>query len=110
MRSYYAHLETAMGKAAEATIPPKPTFRSSAIFPVFHRENISSRILFLGYWILKRNIQSLGAVVTLRSLQGAILSRTNFQIQVAKTYRLEVKEMLEKTNLPIESPFEGSME
>jgi len=109
MRSYYAHLETAMGKTVEA-ISPKPTFRSSAIFPVFHQKDISSRILFMGYWMLKRNIQSIGAVVTLRSLAGALLSRMNFQIQEAKTYRLEVKEMLEKAGIQTDKPFEGSME
>ena len=60
MRSYYAHLSTTAPEKI-GPIAPKPTCRASAIFPAF-RSGISSRIIFLGYWQLKRNIEQLTAV------------------------------------------------
>lgn len=109
MRSYYSHLETAMG-VSQGPIVPKPVLRSSAIFPVFHREGISSRIIFMGYWLLKRNIHELTAVITLRSLEGKILARSTMSIKEAKTFRLELSDQLTRAGIPLDQPFEGSLE
>jgi hypothetical protein len=106
MRSYYAHLETAMN--VKTSIPGKPVFRSSAIFPVIHNELISSRILFMGYWILKRHIHEIGAVISLRNEIGDLLLRKNFSIEKAKTYRVEVNELLKE--LEYKGHFQGSLE
>ena len=40
MRSYYAHLETAVLKP-NIKVPPKPVFRSSTIFPMISFPGIS---------------------------------------------------------------------
>lgn len=113
MRSYYEHLETAMG-LPEATpvkpVPPKPTLRSSAIFPMVRLPGITSRVLFMGYWILKRNIREIVAVVTLRSEKGQLLSRTQFPITEAKTYRVELNDFLSLAGYPLEKEFLGSLE
>lgn len=109
MRSYYAHLATTVTDKG-GPIAAKPTFRSSAIFPVFHREGLSSRLLFLGYWFLKRNIPHLSAVLSLRSLEGRLLARTNFSVTEARAYRFELAEELERAGLPLDQPFEGSWE
>lgn len=109
MRSYYAHLDTAMG-VQNKTIPSRPVFRSSAIFPVLQLPGISSRILFMGYWILKRNIQQIASVITLRSTDGRVLSRTNMTITEAKTYRIELSDQLTNAGLPPDEPFTGSLE
>jgi hypothetical protein len=109
MRSYYEHLETAMGYP-KTPIPPKPTLRSSAIFPVMNLFGIHSRILFMGYWILKRNIKEIATVVTLRSLSGQILGRQSFTITEAKTYRIELTDQLAAAGLPTNQPFTGSLE
>lgn len=106
MRSYYAHLETAMGSKSVA----KPVFRSSAIFPVIQREGISSRILFMGYWILKRHIQKIAGVITLRSLEGKILNRSTLDITEAKTYRIELADQLANIDYPANTDFMGSLE
>src|ERR1700733_5282582 len=94
MRSYYAHLQTTL--PSEGAISPKSIFRSSAIFPVIHSSLLKSRLLFLGYWMLKRHIKEIGCVVSLRNLKGAILSRRFLQIQEAKSFRFEVEEELQR--------------
>lgn len=108
MRSYYAHLETLT--SSQAAIPPRPVFRSSAIFPVFHTSWGSSRILFMGYWILKRNIREIAAIVTLRDNQGANLARHFFSVTEAKSYRIETAGMLKISKFADEREFFGSME
>src|SRR5262249_4845138 len=91
-------------------VPPRPTVRSSAIFPVINDPGIHSRILFMGYWILKRNIHEILAVVNLRSLKGKLLGRQTFTISEPKTYRLELTEQLAQAGLPPDAPFSGSLE
>lgn len=108
MRSYYSHLATTA--PSEGAIAPKPTFRSSAIFPVLQTDKISSRILFLGYWFLKRNIKEIASVITLRDLGGTILARHTISITDAKTYRVELADELERAGRGGNSPFEGSLE
>lgn len=106
MRSYYAHLETAMGKAPLQ----KPVYRSSAIFPVLNEKGISSRILFMGYWILKRNVQQIAAVVTLRTEDGKVIRRNPFTITEPKTYRIELRDELTRIGISAETAFTGSLE
>ncbi len=109
MRSYYAHLETATG-AAKKTALAKPVFRSSAIFPALNQIGVSSRILFMGYWILKRNIKQVAAVISLRGEQGDLLHRSTMQIEEAKTYRIELADQLAGMGLPQDTPFVGTLE
>lgn len=108
MRSYYAHLSTTA--PAEGAIAPRPTFRSSAIFPVMQTAGISSRILFMGYWMLKRNIKEIACVITLRDLKGTILARHTQMIVEAKTYRIELADELERSGKKRFSDFDGSLE
>jgi hypothetical protein len=109
MRSYYEHLETAMGSAG-SVIEPKPTLRSSAIFPMMHFPGITSRVLFMGYWILKRSITEIAVVSTLRSDKGCILRRHHFTVTQAKTYRIELADELVHAGLSTEQSFVGSLE
>lgn len=105
MRSYKEHL-ISVGSATTT----KPIFRASGIFPVFHEKDFSSRLIFMGYWMLKRGVSSLSAVATLRSAAGAILDRTMFTIDEARAWRLEVAEALAKSGWDLQTPFFGSME
>ncbi|NGX43316.1 MAG: hypothetical protein K940chlam7_01611 [Chlamydiae bacterium] len=89
---------------------PKPIFRSSTIFPVFHFPGVTSRFLFMGYWIVKRQIKRLECVVTLRSLEGQVLNRASFTINKAKAYRIELAKQLERANISLEKHFMGSLE
>lgn len=108
MRSYYAHLNT-ISDAAKKT-DPKLVFRSSAIFPMIHRDGISARIIFMGYWILKRHIKQVTAVVTLRSETGDVMNRSTFMIEQPKAYRIELSDELQKAGISPSSPFVGSLE
>ncbi len=111
MRSYYAHLESAVGSpTVKKAVASKPVFRSSAIFPMIKSPGIHSRILFMGYWILKRNIKEIAAVINLRSAEGKLISRTNLLIQEAKTYRVELDDQLVNAGLSLDEPFIGSLE
>lgn len=109
MRSYYSHLET-FNPQQKGPIEKRPVLRSSAIFPALHSEGISSRILFMGYWLLKRNISEILSIITLRSLEGKILYRHLLKITEAKAYRIELKELLKEIDFPLEQSFFGSME
>lgn len=108
MRSYYAHLES-LSRTIHSAVSPRPVLRSSAIFPVIHTSEISARILFMGYWILKRNIKELTSVVTLRTKEGISISRSISTISEAKCYRIELIEELHKANWS-DPTFEGSLE
>lgn len=109
MRSYYAHLENAV-VPNNVKIPPKPVFRSSAIFPMFSFPGNSARILFMGYWILKRHIHEIAAQINLRSREGYLLNRSSLVIQEPKTYRIELTDQLKAAGLSVDEPFVGSLE
>lgn len=108
MRSYYSHLETTAPKTG--AIASRPVFRSSAIFPAIKQDGISTRLLFLGYWLLKRNIANVECVVTLRSLEGATLYRSVKSITEAKTYSVVVDDILQEIEFPLNESFNGSIE
>lgn len=108
MRSYYAHLATT--QPISGPIVPKPVFRSSAIFPVVQRREMTTRILFLGYWILKRNIHQITAVISLRDTTGHLLVRQHMPIDKALAYRIELQELLELCKWESNRPFDGSVE
>ncbi|MCD9023670.1 hypothetical protein [Cohnella silvisoli] len=109
MRSYHNHLlQTAAPAAAALTL--KPTFRSSAIFPVFQLPGIKTRICFLGYWMVKRSIPEIQSVVTLRSKDGTILIRTTQLITEAKAYRIELEHLLQAADKGDQAEYTGSLE
>ena len=106
---YDTHLDVLPDDLKKIT-HPKPIFRSSTIFPVFHLPGVTSRFLFMGYWIIKRHIDQVGCVVTLRSLEGQVLNRSSFTIKTSKAYRIELAPQLEEANIPLDKEFIGSLE
>lgn len=108
MRSYYAHLEQV--KDTLALKESKPIFRASAIFPAIHRKQIQTRLIFLSYWLLKRKIQVMTCVVTLRSQEGKVLHRTMETIDDPRAYRIELVDYLESSGLDLGHTFVGSLE
>lgn len=109
MRSYYAHLENAVVPTT-IKIPPKPVFRSSAIFPMVMLPHVSARVLFMGYWILKRNIKEIATQINLRGKEGELLYRSSLIINEPKTYRIELSDQLKAAGLPTDEGFIGSLE
>lgn len=106
MRSYYDHLKSMTAE----TLHKKYHFRSSAIFPVFQSNQVKTRLLFMGYWVLKRQIKELSAVATLRSETGQTLNKKLFTIQDPKAYTIEVEDELKKAFKEMPVTFIGSLE
>lgn len=98
MRSYYEHLKT----TAPAAEKP-PTLRTSAIFPAFHGNEISTRILFLNYWQLKRSIPELSGKVFVRDEKGTLIKQVEFPVQEVRTYQVSLEDFVKK-------PFKGTIE
>lgn len=90
MRSYYEHLKT----TAPAAEKP-PTLRTSAIFPAFHDSEITTRILFLNYWQLKRSIPELNSKVFVRDEKGKLLKQIEFPVQEVRAYQISLEDFVE---------------
>ena len=86
----------------------KPILRSSGIFPVIKNENFTSRILFMGYWLIKRNIPEVSIIITLRSDDGKILLRKIQTINSSKAFSVDLDILLHEIN--ITTNFLGSLE
>lgn len=111
MKSYHKHLESTLAAGETVSLTRRPVFRSSAIFPVLHTPQYSSRVLFMGYWLLKRRIPEVQLLITLRDEEGAILLRRSLLITEPKAFNLRVGDLLAETPLGISSPdFTGSLE
>lgn len=96
MKSYYKFLESSQAAGVAVSDVRKPVYRSSAIFPVLETKDIHSRILFMGYWNLKREIREVTLLHTLRDQKGLILKRFSGLIDTTKAFSIEVGEILEE--------------
>ena len=110
MKSFYNHLRSSREFGEKIDYKQKPILRSSGIFPVVKNNSYSSRILFLGYWVIKRKIPEVSFLVTLRNNEGIILIRDFFTIDNPKSYTINLDSLLEKTFIPDKSNFLGSIE
>ena len=108
MKSYYKHLASTLEYGETQEPLRKPILRSSGVFPVIKNENFSSRVLFMSYWLLKRNIPEVGIIITLRSNDGKILLRKIQTINSSKAFSIELDSLLHEIN--INSDFLGSLE
>lgn len=105
MRSFYDHLQSIHPKE-EGTLAPQPTLRTSAIFPVFEDGVTSTRVLFMGYWKVKRGISPLALIATLRNESGETVGRSTQIIDQVKAFSLQASSLLPKGF----SAFRGSLE
>ena len=111
MKSYHKHLESTLAAGETLSLTRRPVFRSSAIFPVLHSAHYSSRVLFMGYWLLKRHIPEVQMLVTLRGEDGPILLRKSLLITEPKAFALRVGDLLAETTLGnTGTDFTGSLE
>lgn len=97
MKSYQSHLQSTFYK--KNTIIRKPVFRSSAIFTYCINNKINTKILFLGYWLIKRNISQITVLVTIRDEIGNIIKRYNEEINSVMSYEIDVKKEIIKRKL-----------
>ena len=109
MKSIHNHLKSRLEFGTLVDKKRKPVFRSSGLFPIIINENFSTRLTFLGYWFLKRQITEVGVVITCRNQSGEILKRDYMNIDTAKTYTIDSREFLKDNQNDI-SDFSGSFE
>lgn len=111
MRSYQSHLQAIQSVGEALMANRKPVLRSSAIFPVMHTELYSSKIIFMGYWLLKRSIREVGLLYTLRNASGTLLSRKYVLINSAKAWSIQMSEFTDLLNeVGEDENFTGSLE
>ena len=94
MKSYKEHLISIKSIGENLDLRRRPIYRGSAIFTVMNNKNIETRILFMGYWKVKNNIDELGLFITLREHNGNILYRTTYQITSASAQEINIKSFL----------------
>ena len=108
MKSFYKFLTSRQEFGENLDINRKPVFRSSAIFPVAKNDSYTSQILFLGYWLIKRNINEVNILLTLRDKTGKMMKRISLLVNSPKSYLIELDSLL--TGLQYDSEFIGSLE
>ena len=106
MRSYYNHLQAVHSVGETIDLKRKPVFRSSAIFPVLHNDHYSTKVIFMGYWLLKRHIREIGMLYTLRTQVGEIIGRKYLCVDSAKAFSIHLDEF----KVQIGHDFTGSLE
>ncbi|MCH9632724.1 MAG: hypothetical protein S4CHLAM6_10620 [Chlamydiae bacterium] len=100
MKSYQDHLKTFLN--------PSPTHickQASAIFPVLFSSEIKTKLCFVNYWKLKRNIEDLHCCVLLRDSKGTLALEKSFAIDKVKSYEVDLSKLVAPTY-----PFSGSIE
>lgn len=110
MKTYHKHLESTLAAGETISLTRRPVFRSSAIFPVLHNAHYSCRVLFMGYWLLKRHIPEVQMLVTLRGQNGTILLRKSLLITEPKAFALRVGDLLAEITTEDTTEFTGSLE
>lgn len=111
MKSYLNHLQSVQSIGETVADNYRPTFRSSAIFPVIHTKDYSSRILFMGYWMLKREIKEISLLYTLRDNKGKIVERKSLVLISPKAHNIELTSFEKIKPLIAENrKFTGSIE
>ncbi len=104
MKSYYKHLTSIEAPDKPIWQTRKPVYRASAIFPVMENEIFSSKVVFMGYWILKRDIKEIALLYTLRNQHGEIVNRSSMTIDKPKAYSIKISDLTKEKN------FVGSIE
>lgn len=94
MKTFEKFIQDSGAYGPPVSLTRKPVFRSSAMFPVIGNQYYSSRILFMGYWILKREIAEIGLLYTLRDQGGNLLARKSNTINAPRSFVVELNDLL----------------
>lgn len=109
MKTYQTHLKTTSSHGVQPIANRKPVLKSSAIFPSIVRGELDTRVLFMGYWLVKRNIPEVSVLRTLRDDSGNILFRELQVIDTVRAYEVSVSAILEQIGFDGDT-FIGSIE
>ena len=109
MKTYLQHLEDTQSHQKAIQSNRKPVYNGSAIFPVFHTQKLQTRILFMGYWMVKKKINEIGLLVSIRNQYGDLISRYSEQIMNPAAKEIELIDLLNKSDWS-DKEFIGSIE
>lgn len=109
MKSYKEHLQSIKSIGEEVSNTRRPVYRGSAVFAVVNNQDLKTRILFMGYWMVKNSIEELGLLVTLRAQSGEVLLREKSQIDSPDAREVDVQALLDQLGLG-DFDFRGSIE
>lgn len=109
MKTYQQHLADTQSHQKAFQSNRKPVYNGSAIFPVFHTQNQQTRILFMGYWMVKKKINEIGLLVSLRNQYGDLIYRYSEQIMNPAAKEIELIDLLNKSDW-LDKEFIGSIE
>ena len=110
MKSYYSHLSSRKEFGEKIDHTRKPVLRSSAVFPVIKNKNYTTKINFLGYWLIKRNIPEVHLLITLREQSGDIILRKSEIISSVQAFSITLNALLNELGFSSEKDFIGSIE
>jgi hypothetical protein len=108
MKSFYEHLRSRLEYGEQIQETRKPVLRSSGIFPVIQNSIYTTQILFMGYWLIKRDIPDINSTITLRDQSGNVLKKESMLITEPRSYSVNLDTMLK--DIPNNSNFLGSLE
>ena len=107
MKSYTEHLKSTKSYGEARAADYRPTMRSSAVFPLLHKPNrLTSIYTFMGYWLRKRNIPLVTAMVTVRNRDGEKISVKSIEVTEVRSFELSSTDLLTNSN----EEFTGSAE
>ena len=109
MKAFKEHLISTKSIGEKVDSIRRPIYRGSAIFTVISNRNLETRILFMGYWMVKNNINELALLITLRNQKGTIIYRKSDQITSASAKEIKTKDFLTEAK-HIDEDFLGSIE
>tara|TARA_B100001057_G_scaffold65499_1_gene59248 strand:- start:34920 stop:36497 length:1578 start_codon:yes stop_codon:yes gene_type:complete len=109
MKSYKEHLISTKSFGEKVDLRRQPVYTGSAIFTVMNNKYLETRILFMGYWLVKNKIDELGLLITLRDQKGTILHRESNQIVTASANEISLKKLLVQAK-EVGEDFLGSIE
>ena len=107
MKSTQNHLSSTQSFGEIKSTNYRPTMRSSAAFPLIHKPGrISSIYTFMGYWLRKRNIPLVTALLTIRNEAGEKVNIQSIEVTKTQSYEISSFNIVEKPN----EDFTGSIE
>ena len=93
MKSYQAHLSSTNIKNPKIS-GNNEVLRSSAIFPFIINDSLDTKILFMGYWLIKRNIKKVSLNISIRSKEGILIKKSVQTINQVKAFSISLKKIL----------------
>jgi hypothetical protein len=107
MKSYIEHLISSKSYGEAQSVNYRPTMRSSAVFPLLHKPNsLTSIYTFMGYWLRKRKIPLVTALVTARNKDGEKVSVQSIEVVDVRSFEITSTDLVVNPN----EDFTGSVE